>query len=225
MAITQQRVIAILNAAIDYRQAFLKLTMRIDHEFNNHRHNPAELAQAFETIYLSTSASRLLEDITTTEITIKEEFKHFTRHSRRNAKIAEQQKNKRRREGVPERPTAKPITGIHIPTGQVTVMGYQPDERQTGGHAKIREWDVEHYAGNQQGQSTGQYNDILAGHMREMTPETRTKIEQMAEQEHQRLLAKTKAQAPIPDNAPKLEFDLGTEQENEEDQTIADDEG
>jgi len=121
MAYTQERAIALVNAATDFYQAIIRIRKAIAEARNDLSYNKTDYQAAFNYIsfFASESNENLFTDWTAAVTTLTIEHAHFSRSYKRNAREAERQREKRahlpKREYVP-RITAAPYTLITIPS-------------------------------------------------------------------------------------------------------------
>ena len=109
MAITQSRVIAILNAAQDYEQALTRAIGLIRVHASQAKDGVVTWQQAMETTVLLVSASALLTRAITTNKTLASERQHFKDFARRNERAAIRMAQKR---GASQRPRREAL-GVH----------------------------------------------------------------------------------------------------------------
>lgn len=84
MAILQSRMIALINAALDYRNALNQLTKMIHKEAINIQAGTQTPAGAFQTLAIMANKDILLEDASLSESTIMAEHYHFHKNQRKN---------------------------------------------------------------------------------------------------------------------------------------------
>jgi len=112
MAITQDRMISLLNAAIDFRQAFLTLAKAIESAQN--------ATDPKEALWLLSRrvGPGMLEHPVDAEVVIVKEWNHFRKNLRRNQRVAEHQRQMRREKGVPIR--KEPELGMLSISGRIS---------------------------------------------------------------------------------------------------------
>ena len=103
MAILQSRMMAVINAGLDYQQALETILERF--RLNKERISQGRMSyqQAYEDFESIASTRILLQRPTQSPTALAVEHYHFTRNARRNAKVAAHQAELRRLQGIPER--------------------------------------------------------------------------------------------------------------------------
>ena len=104
MPITQDRLVALIQAARDYQHAFAELRKTVIQQERNVRAGRASPAEALDYIIGLTDREDafLLRPIETTRA-IEVEHDHFRSHGRDNRRAAKRAEERRRRQGVPSR--------------------------------------------------------------------------------------------------------------------------
>lgn len=103
MAITQDRVIAILNAAQDYEQALGKAIGLIHKHAKEANEGLISWQEAMEATYLMVTVGGLLTRAATTNKTLGAERQHFKEFARRNERAAQRAAEKRGQSTRPQR--------------------------------------------------------------------------------------------------------------------------
>ena len=112
MSITQDRMISLLNAAIDFRQAFLTLAKAI--ESTQHAPDPKEALWLLS----RRVGPGMLEHPVDAETVIVREWNHFRKNLKRNQRVAEHQRRARRERGIQPRKT--PELGMLEISGRIS---------------------------------------------------------------------------------------------------------
>lgn len=113
MAISQQRVIDIINAGLDFKQALDRTIQLIDDEYANHAKHD-DIPPFLISLYTRCSYIKLLEKPETSPIVLVTEAKHFRQNYRRNQRNAAKAERRRRAQGaMPRQPaTSDPFIRV-----------------------------------------------------------------------------------------------------------------
>lgn len=95
MSIRQSRMIALINAAIDYQQALRKVMRAINTEVNAVRHKDRTVEEMAENLSMYGNEAILLEDITSSQNVISQEHHHFKKYQKRNEWMRDYQERNR----------------------------------------------------------------------------------------------------------------------------------
>jgi hypothetical protein len=129
MPITQNRMLALISACQDYQQALLELGQRLITALGEG--TPETLEPLAEQPQL------LLRRPVETTTTLRLEIAHFKRNERRNVRIAEKMRRKRRAEGVLPLAAGRISLETHHLDGQVN---YPPASLSAETRREIEEW-------------------------------------------------------------------------------------
>ena len=105
MPITQSRMIALINAANDYKSALETILDSIRTLADDISQSKTTPAAAFQYLEAMASTRSLLSRPSASPSTIALEHYHFARNHRRNSRVANQQAASRRAAGIQPRPT------------------------------------------------------------------------------------------------------------------------
>lgn len=110
MPITQDRMIAIVNAGRDYKQAYESTRAAIEHHFNAVLSNNEEPAIALEAIFQHTKPAIVLQNISNSAAILEVEHAYFRHFRKRNDNAAARALRKRRSllTGLMTQPSAEP---------------------------------------------------------------------------------------------------------------------
>lgn len=95
MSIRQSRMIALINAAIDYQQALRKATRAITAEINAVRHKTKTIEEVTQDLSMYCNEAFLLEDMVGSQNVISQEHYHFKKNQKRNEWMRNYQENHR----------------------------------------------------------------------------------------------------------------------------------
>lgn len=130
MAILQTRMIALINAATDYQQAFNTLCQFIHQQAQAIQDGLSTPEQAWLSIEPQASPRILLQRPTESASALAVEHYHFTKNARRNAYIANRAAAKRQKQGTPTRqPRTSPFATTDL-FAQGAIR--QPSQSQRG---------------------------------------------------------------------------------------------
>jgi hypothetical protein len=103
MPILQTRVVAVVNAGIDYQKALYKLIALIKREYQNAIAS-GNHEQALANIFAQTDHRTLLEDPENSWYALRKEYDHFVQHIERNKREAARMRHRRFLQGdTPQR--------------------------------------------------------------------------------------------------------------------------
>lgn len=204
MPITQDRMIAVLNAAQDYEQALQRAVALIRTHAQQAKDGVITWQEAMENTVMLVSAQALLTRTITTNKTLGAERQHFKAFARRNERSAKRMKEKRNEFG-PTRDTKRQQLGIHQ-----DYLEFVPAERTTAPREISREGrlygslldDVDRIMPQQAQQTQG------------LSPETMAEIEHQSEAavaSHPGTVGQTEATEAMPGVDFEDEADRGTE--------------
>lgn len=95
MAILQSRMIALINAALDYQRAFRQVERMIQSELTNIQQGRQTPGEAFYNLAHMVNESRMLQDMAGSQHSISSEHYHFEKNRKRNEERRRYQENKR----------------------------------------------------------------------------------------------------------------------------------
>ena len=124
MPITQSRMIALINAANDYKSALETILDSIRTLADDISQSKTTPAAAFQYLEAMASTRSLLSRPSASPSTIALEHYHFARNHRRNSRVANQQAASRRAAGLQPRPTND------FPYQTTNLYGFTPPKPQ-----------------------------------------------------------------------------------------------
>ncbi len=124
MPITQSRMIALINAANDYKSALETILDSIRTLADDISQSKTTPAAAFQYLEAMASTRSLLSRPSASPSTIALEHYHFARNHRRNSRVANQQAASRRAAGIQPRPTND------FPYQTTNLYGFTPPKPQ-----------------------------------------------------------------------------------------------
>lgn len=139
MPITQDRMLAVIHAGLDFRDGLHKITEQIKMETISVQKGHYSAQQALDNLLSQSNIAMLLEDYAESLSLLTLEAKYFRMFYNRNAKAAEKRDQKRRAMGKPKRQPSdvhfkqrfKTTDIIPPPTGQARVtMDVEEEERR-----------------------------------------------------------------------------------------------
>lgn len=100
MPIAQSRMIALINAALDYKRAAEQMSRQIITALQNYQEGLGKPEQFLEQLGAIATLDAIMDDRANSQTTISIEYYHFKRYAKRNSKWAQKQANRRAKEGT-----------------------------------------------------------------------------------------------------------------------------